>query len=149
MTAQYKRNPFLNTNNYQRRIIYSVMIPSVVASAVCLLTMIYIHYIASHIIFYSHVDFNRPEIYIPWFLDLNRFTSLIPWFLLMISFLMLAAILWAFDFSNKLLGPYDRVLRELDDINAGKSKKQIVFRHGDDMFIDLFKRVNALIEKLP
>ena len=120
MPAQFKRNPFLNTNSYQQRII-----------------------------FYSHIDFNRPEIYIPWFLDLNRFTSIIPWILLMIGFLMLAAILWAFDFSNKLVGPYERVVREMDEIIAGKSKKEITFRQGDDMFIELFKRVNALIQKLP
>ena len=147
--AELKRNPFLNTNRYQRRIILSVMTPSMIACGVCLFTMIYMHYISSHIIFYSHVDFNRPEIYIPWFLDLNRFAMIIPWILLMIAFLMVTVIAWSFDFSNKLLGPYERVIRELDDVIAGKGKKQITFRSGDEMFIELFRRVNTLIEKLP
>ena len=74
---------------------------------------------------------------------------MIPSFLFMISFLMLAAIVWSFDFSNKLLGPHDRIVNELDDVLAGKGKKPIVLRRGDDMFMDLVKRINILVEKLP
>ena len=149
MATQHKRNPFLNTNEYQRRIIFSITVPSIIACGVCLATMVYIHYISSHIIFYSHVDFNKPEIYIPWFLDLNRFSSMIPSFLFMISFLMLAAIVWSFDFSNKLLGPHDRIVSAIDDVLAGKGKAPIVLRRNDDMFQELVKRINVLIEKLP
>ena len=45
-----------------------------------------------------------------------------------------------------VIGPIDRINRELDDIIAGRSKKKIVVRPKDRMAQDLLKRVNVLIE---
>jgi hypothetical protein len=45
-----------------------------------------------------------------------------------------------------LIGPFDRINRELDDIIAGRSKKTIGVRPRDQIAKTLLKRVNVLIE---
>jgi nitrogen fixation/metabolism regulation signal transduction histidine kinase len=57
--------------------------------------------------------------------------------------------LWTYYVSNKIVGPFERVLREVDDILAGKGKNKIGIRSKDGMFEELVKRINALVERLP
>ena len=66
-----------------------------------------------------------------------------------ISLAFLFIVLWAYYVSNKIVGPFERVLREVDDILAGKGKKKIGIRSKDGMFEELVKRINALVERLP
>ncbi len=54
--------------------------------------------------------------------------------------------LLALALSQNLIGPFDRINRELDDIIAGRSKKIIVVRPRDKLAQTLLKRVNVLIE---
>jgi|GEM_PF-1715547 len=48
--------------------------------------------------------------------------------------------------SQDVVGPFDRINRELDDIIAGRSKRTIVVRPRDKLAQELLKRVNVLIE---
>ncbi len=71
----------------------------------------------------------------------------LPWILISLAFLFI--VLWTYYISNKIVGPFERVLREVDDILAGKGKKKIGMRKGDVMFEELVKRIDALVERLP
>jgi len=62
---------------------------------------------------------------------------------------MLLVVFWTYFASNKIVGPYERILRELDAILDGGPKKAIGTRKGDEMFSEILKRINVLIEKLP
>ncbi len=54
---------------------------------------------------------------------------------------------WAYKISNKVLGPYERVLRDLDKVIDGRSGKALTVRQGDDMFAELIARINVLIKQ--
>jgi len=82
----------------------------------------------------------------------NRFNTLhmaIPWFLMTTSIVLLVVVCWTYKISNRLVGPYERVLREIDGVLEGKGKKIIVARKGDMLFEELLKRVNELINRMP
>ena len=149
MTIRNQRNPFVNLNPYQQRIILAIMLPALLACLICLFSLIYVYYISSHLVFYSKVDFSRPDIYVPWFLKINRLAAVIPWVLFIIASIMFAVIVWSYEFSNRIAGPHERIVRELDDILAGKGKKPIILRSRDDMFLELTKKINQLVDKLP
>ena len=149
MEKKYQRKLLSTTNPFQSRIIISVMIPAVIACIMCLSMLCYVYYVAQHLALFSRADASWPDIFMPWFLDVSQFLKMVPGMLLIITGLMLGAAMWSFYFSNKLVGPYIRIIRELDDVVGGKSKKPIILRKDDDMFAELFKRINQLIEKLP
>ena len=48
--------------------------------------------------------------------------------------------------SNSIVGPYERVLRELDDVLSGQKKDHIGTRKNDELFGEMVKRINALIK---
>ena len=149
MKKKCQRKLLNPTNPFQNRIIISVMIPAVIACIMCLAMLCYVYYVAQHLALYSRADASWPDMFMPWFLDVSQFLRMAPGMLLIITGLMLGAAIWSYYFSNQLVGPYNRIIRELDDVVSGKSKKPIILRKDDDMFAELFKRVNQLIEKLP
>lgn len=53
---------------------------------------------------------------------------------------------WSYLIANKVLGPYERVLRELDEMVDKGVRKKLVVRDGDEMFGELVKRVNSLLK---
>ncbi len=48
--------------------------------------------------------------------------------------------------THTIVGPYDRILREIDDIIEGKKKTPIQLRKGDK-FQSLVDRINKLVDK--
>lgn len=55
-------------------------------------------------------------------------------------------LLVAYNITNKILGPYDRILRELDECVTGKKLGHIVIRK-KDKFKPLVDGINKLIDK--
>jgi nitrogen fixation/metabolism regulation signal transduction histidine kinase len=126
----YKRSLLFHINTFQKQLILPVML-SCLFSLVCL----------AYLYYYSDVGrlIYNDQYY---FLKMA-----LPWILISLAFLFI--VLWAYYVSNKIVGPFERVLREVDDILAGKGKKKIGTREGDGMFEELTKRINALVERLP
>ena len=53
---------------------------------------------------------------------------------------------WAIVISNKILGPHERIVEELDRIVRGEKKHLLYARKGDELYEELVKRINVLIE---
>lgn len=64
-----------------------------------------------------------------------------------ISIILVLLVYWASYISNKVLGPYERILKEMDEVISRKLSRKILVREGDTMFEALLKRVNVLIER--
>ncbi len=60
---------------------------------------------------------------------------------------MFALFYWAYKITNKILGPYERVLRELDKVVDGRSRRALTVRDGDEMFAELIERINVLMKQ--
>lgn len=53
---------------------------------------------------------------------------------------------FAYKITHKIFGPFDRIIRELDEHIAGKRKGHIILRKGDK-FQPLAERINKLLDK--
>lgn len=136
MAKKLIRNVMLNVNRFQKCIIYPVIISCLTT---CALTIMYLF------LFYV-LDDRAANVY-----NLNRedLRVIIPWVMMGLSCMLFVIVLWTYRVSNKLVGPYERVLTELDAVlNEGK-KTPIKARDGDSLFEELLVRINALIAKLP
>ncbi|MBU4311698.1 MAG: hypothetical protein KJ706_03140 [Candidatus Omnitrophica bacterium] len=60
---------------------------------------------------------------------------------------ILAILLSAYKISHRMVGPFDRVVREIDEYLKGNKQNHIVLRKGDK-FRPLVDRVNRLIDKV-
>ncbi len=126
----YKRSLLFHINTFQKQLIFPVMLS-------CLFSLVCLAYLYSYTDVWS-VIYN----------DQYYFVKMaLPWILISLAFLFI--VLWTYYASNKIVGPFERVLREVDDILAGKGKKKIGTRKGDVMFKELIKRIDTLVERLP
>ena len=81
--------------------------------------------------------------------DIDKIKGMTTAVFAIISMTFLAVIVWAYDVSSRLVGAFERILRELDEIIAGKGKHHIKARKDDLLANTLLERVNKLIDKLP
>lgn len=135
MPSRFHRNILLRINCYQKKILYPVLISSLVACNVIVICYAFFYYPLDHKIIFH--------------LTLQDIRYALPWMLAVVSVMLIFVVFWTYYMSNKLVGPYTRILRELDEILETGRKKEIKTRQGDAMFEDLLKRVNDLIRQLP
>ena len=134
----FKRNQFVCKSKYQRQIIMLAFLPSVIiylfmAVLVCIMYndltgVILRESAASSIIFLKN-----------WSMGISA----------TLTFLLIAILTWSFIVSCRLVGPFDRISRELDKAIDAKKKCKLAAREGDDLANDILKRINILIEQLP
>ncbi len=136
MKKDYKRKLIANTNKYQRKIIWPIIIACLIAGAMAFFSLEY--YVAS-IVNAKMLVFNY---------DVTSFEWIIPTFLLGVGAILVFIIFWTYFMSNRIVGPFDRITRELDEVVEGKRKAAITTRDGDEMFDQLLKRINSVIERL-
>ncbi len=147
MSQQLKRLLFVNVNKYQQQILLPALLICLVACAGVFYTLYYINYVDKNLAVVCHVDVTTLTKDIPWFIHMHSFNKVVPWILFSMTTVLLVIICWMFYLSNKILGPSNRILKELDDILSGKRQDPIGTRSGDEFFEELLKRINALIKK--
>jgi hypothetical protein len=130
----FKRKIFFHLNEHQKGLLYPVLLSCLMGCIVLLLFLDYFYFDQSSII--HDFTFSHLKTLVVWFFPIGGI------FLLLVAFLIVYI-------SNKLVGPYERIVRELDDILSGKGRKMLVVRQGDKMFAELIKRINGLIQRLP
>ncbi len=130
MANKFKRKLFCVTNHFQRWFLYPIIISFFIGCAVAWLSLVYFYVM------------NMPTSYAVF----ERFKQAIPLFLVVFCFLMFCVMLWTCYVSNKIFGPYQRIIRELDEVLQKKRKGPLTVRQGDKMFEELLKRINVLIQ---
>lgn len=136
MPSKPKRSLLFHTNKFQRRILLPVLIPCLTLSIISLTCLIYVCYLSDLGPIVQKYD-----------VDLSLAQVAVPWFLMTFSLLIVCVAFWACAVSNKIVGPYERILKDLDHVIESNSKSPVQVRKGDEMFEELLKRVNVLIER--
>lgn len=132
------RDVFFNVNRPQERILYPFY-------ASCLLILAFL--VALAYLMYEHPLF-RDTMDSQAFVTANHLGGAKAIILILgITFVIIlfALIYWAYNISNQILGPYERIVHELDMILNGKGRRLLHVRKNDEMFAELVERINALI----
>ena len=157
------RNTFFKVNKYQKIILYPVLTASCFACLVSILCLVYFfllqdekpitireYYDSGVLVAQKSFKGDKPISSITakiYDFDLVQFRVLIPWFIATVIAMLLFVIYWSLYITHKLVGPYERVLKELDEVIEGKKHSPIIARKGDELFQEILKRINALIVK--
>lgn len=135
MTQKAPKRNLFRLNKFQKPIVELILFPFALIFAILFLNIV---------LFY----FDMAKSYIATeCVDIRFFGQRVMASLLILWIFSLFVIIWAHRISNKLVGPFDRVLRELDEVIAQNSKKKITARDGDELANELLKRINVLIER--
>ncbi len=135
MPRDYKRNIF-RTSKFQRPIL-NIMISIAIVMLILITT--------SLAFLYQDITFSMysPEKVIA----ITKATIVI--FVFILPLILLGGIFWAYTVSQRLVGPFERILGELDDVIANNKKKHIHVRKNDELANEVTKRINAIIDRLP
>lgn len=128
--TKLKRTTIFHVSKVQRIFFYPVMVAFFLGCIVSWLSLIY---------FLIGEYLTAP--------NFNQLYKAIPVLLTVAVISMFAVIFWTFRISNRYIGPYERVIRDLDDVLSGTKKGPVNTRKGDVIFEELLKRINILIEK--
>ena len=125
MKKEFKRDPFFNVSRFQERILFPFYL-------MCLLLCTCLGY------------FDYLLIKEPFFEHREKYLILIGLSGLL-SLGLISLVWWATVISNKIVGPHERIIEELDGILTGNKKHPLYTRKGDEMYEELIKRINLLI----
>ncbi len=130
-------NPLIMKRNFQRSILFNVsplqerlLLPFYLTALLLCVCLGYFDYLLIQEPFFTHKEKSMVLIGLSLLLSLG----------------LVFLIWWAYVISNKVLGPHQRIISELDNILSGGKKKPLNTRRGDEMYEDLIKRINVLIE---
>jgi len=137
MTQKFSRNVLTRVNKFQKRFLLPVLIPCITLSLIALFCLTYFCYLADQATASPYYDWDR-----------SLSIVAVPWFLFTFSILVFIVALWACSISNKIVGPYNRMIVELDRVIEGKGEKKIKVRKDDEMYDEIIKRVNILLDKM-
>jgi len=139
MEESYKnRKLFRHTNIYQRQIIKLTLIP---VAALCALISVFLLRFRFELIDMVLYGSNSPSLE---FID--------QWFVIIIIALwsiFFVVTYLSYRVSLKLVGAFERVIKELDGVITGDSRHPITARDEDFLANALLRRVNILIDNLP
>jgi hypothetical protein len=135
MTKTYQRKAFVTANQYQRQIVLLAFFPALIMAALIGVLLTLFYNAAIDVILNGGAAKSVALI--------NQWGGLILSSLLILFILILA---WIYQVSRDLVGAFERIIRELDDVIAGKGKRKIQARPKDTLANDLLKRINVLIE---
>ncbi len=135
-----KRSIFKVANKYQKKVMMLVFWSSLISIVISSITI----YLMTFVIIASEMP---DKAFITFNVVPAAGKSAVVLVLLMILWLMLIIAI-AQRVSNKLVGPIDRLYRELDEIGKLGIKKHIHFRKGDDL-TELASKINRIVDRVP
>ena len=136
MTDKTQRSLLLNTNKFEKLIIYPTLIFCLLAALLVFLCLEYNVRISVY-----------PRESTILNIDTAQFREAIPYMLIGISLILICIISWTYYVVNKIVGPHDRIIKELEEVIEGKKTDALTVRKDDKMFAELLDKINKLIEK--
>ena len=121
------------TNKYQRKLLTPIILSSCLATFIGILCLLAMHMLETE----ANNIFNLPRI---------SFKIFVTWFMVGICSIMFFIFLWMYKVIQQMVGPFVRIIRELDEIIEGKRKSLLTVRQDDEMFAELLSRINKLIK---
>lgn len=131
MPNKFKRKTLFRVNRFQRNLFYPIIIAFFLGCIVSWLSMVYV--LIGDYLF-------DPDLY--------HFKRFIPGLISLATVLMIIVVFWTLRISGRYFGAYERILKELDEVIAGREKGPLKTRNGDVICGELLKRINALIEQM-
>lgn len=126
---------FKTANKFQEKIILLAFFPS---------ALIFLSFIC--IVFVSNPAISKAVLHVS-FYDKEKLVSRLSGLIVfLMCSLFVLSLIGAFVISHNMVGAFGRIIRELDEIIAGRSQKTINSRPDDTLSKDLLKRINVLIE---
>jgi sensor histidine kinase YesM len=133
MPKHPQRSFFRNISQTQKNFLYPILVSCMLGCIITLLILDYLYFDRGSIIY--EYEFTKLKIII--LIGCVLFS-------LTLFFITLAM----YFVSNKIVGPYDRIIGELDKVLKGEFKGPLNVRKGDRLFKGLLDRINALIERI-
>ncbi len=130
-----KRQLFSRVNRFQRPIINIVVAASFV-TVILGLCVLYLYYDTTNTI----VSPTRETPILKVVVLLVLLALPVVFYLIIVS---------AYKVSNRLVGPFERIISELDALIEKRDKRHLTARKGDELAEELLKRINTLIDRLP
>ncbi len=134
-SGKKSRNVFKTAHKYQDRIIFLTIYPS-----------LFIFLSFSGIIFMGNLIISRAVVHTSFLGMIKLINQFSEWMGFLICLIFLISVIGAFVISHHIVGAFGRIIHELDEIIAGRSKKSIIVRPKDDLSNELLKRINILVE---
>ncbi len=135
MSEMKRRQFMLKANKYERTIIDQIA-----------LSFLAIISILAICIFYIFSDFTN-RVMDP-MAAISSLKIIVIVTLMVIPFLFLLVTIWVYKIANKLVGAFERIIRELDTVIETKQKKHLAVRKGDELPSELITRINVLIDRM-
>ena len=126
-----------NPDRFQKPLVNFILFPCTITFAVLFIYIGFLYYDVNNRIYSSRLAN-------PLMID-QKILSII----VILWVLLFFVLWWAYRVSSQLMGSFERIIREMDECLAGKSRKHIYSRDKDLLSQELLKRINALIDRLP
>lgn len=120
---------------------------TVVAGIACLLAVISLFCLAYLLLGGGNIGEDKENFYFLLQNGLNANKSFFIFTALSVVLTIAALFYWSYSIAHKILGPYERILRELDSMVGMTEHKSLKVRDGDEMFGELIKRINLLLKQ--
>ena len=134
MTDVVKRSIF-RANKFQRPILNLIVTLAMLMLAMMVICIAFLYFDVATAIYY-------PE------RSVGTVKGTIIVSLMVLPLILFLGIFWAYSISNRLIGPFERVIRELDEVISQNKKRHISARPGDELAGELLKRINTLIDRM-
>ena len=138
MGTKVIRKKYIHTNKYQRRIIGLAIVPSLLVCFFISIVIKIFHKTLIDVLLFGSVTESVEFI--------NRWAI---WIMAGIWTFVVLVVIGAYIVSLNLVGAFERIVREMDEVIDGKDRKRIIARTNDDLANDLLKRINIFIANLP
>jgi len=140
MKKAFKRNMLFNMNRFQATLILPILFIMILVQI--LLGVLFYLSVAETSMVLEQFD-SQAVVYQQLLVKYQRYFPLV---IAAISLLIFILVYWTLYITNKILGPHERIIRELDHMISGKKEfKPLTTRPNDQMFEELLLRVNFLI----
>lgn len=136
MPESSKRRIFLRVSKFQQPVLYLFVFSALMVVISLTLSASYLYVDITNAVINSGAEVPTAKI---WLL-LSLMT---------LPLIFLVIIVWAYYVSNKSLGAFERILRELDEIVTKNEKRHIKARKGDKLAEELLAHINTLIDRVP
>jgi len=135
MEKQKYQKRLFRSNKYRKRILSIVLLPTIIICLLISFLILLFHLELVSVILYGEGSLSLEAI--------NQWSFIIVfvlWLIFIIVYIRVHIV------SSQLVGAFERIMNEMDEVIGNKEKKELKAREKDDLANELLKRINLLID---